>query len=447
MKYKKVVGFIFLFIFFLLALCVFGYHNNQFDSIWNYGYSYAISRGQVPYRDFSMVSTPLYSFVMAIGLVFWSNNLMFLIEQALLLTIMFYFLYQLYGVKVILLLLVFCFPLFQALVPTYNTFCLFLLVLLIYAEKHWKNGYVIGVILGLLFCTKQTIGILVFLPTIYYLIKNRGEFCLRFLGFITPVLILVCYLAFQGALWNFIDFCFLGLVDFGSNNSKVFTLWFYLFLVLFIFMIIYTIKHKENIINYYILFASIGLMVPIFAYYHFSAFFFLFMIMFLQNTKIKKKFCYLISIPLLLFSCFYSFFLIGNGKDTGFLSDVFNFNYYLMTSSSRGELDKLFTIYHKYKDQDVIMLGFQNTFLKIAENQDLDLYNCLCRGNYGYHGTEKMINRIKKYKNKIFIINMADYDKAVRDSSHQFDFDIANYVIEHSEKIDAYDYYYVYRME
>ena len=77
MKYKKVVGFLFL--FFLLALCVFGYHNNQFDSIWNYGYSYAISRGQVPYRDFSMVSTPLYSFVMAIGLVFWSNNLMFLI--------------------------------------------------------------------------------------------------------------------------------------------------------------------------------------------------------------------------------------------------------------------------------------------------------------------------------------------------------------------------------
>lgn len=32
------------------------------DEVWCYGFAYNISKGLVPYRDFNMIITPLYSF-------------------------------------------------------------------------------------------------------------------------------------------------------------------------------------------------------------------------------------------------------------------------------------------------------------------------------------------------------------------------------------------------
>ena len=31
------------------------------DEIWNYGYTYNIATGLIPYRDFNMVTTPLFT--------------------------------------------------------------------------------------------------------------------------------------------------------------------------------------------------------------------------------------------------------------------------------------------------------------------------------------------------------------------------------------------------
>ena len=52
---------IFLISFF--AIHVLGFSNTYGDPINSYGFAKAISMGQVPYRDFNMIVTPLYAVV------------------------------------------------------------------------------------------------------------------------------------------------------------------------------------------------------------------------------------------------------------------------------------------------------------------------------------------------------------------------------------------------
>ena len=64
MKNKICSGSKYLFLFlFCLVLCCFTYSIITSDAIWNYGFSYAIARGEVPYVDFNMVVPPFSPFV------------------------------------------------------------------------------------------------------------------------------------------------------------------------------------------------------------------------------------------------------------------------------------------------------------------------------------------------------------------------------------------------
>ena len=58
-NYKSIIKFVILFFFFFLFLVV-NYNIYQGDSVANYGFSYALLRGEVPYLDFNMV-IPLFS--------------------------------------------------------------------------------------------------------------------------------------------------------------------------------------------------------------------------------------------------------------------------------------------------------------------------------------------------------------------------------------------------
>ena len=59
--------------------------------MYNYGFSYAVSLGEVPYRDFNMIIPPVGALIYSIPfLLFGSNLIVFNLYQALLLCILFY---------------------------------------------------------------------------------------------------------------------------------------------------------------------------------------------------------------------------------------------------------------------------------------------------------------------------------------------------------------------
>ena len=64
-------------LYFILTLCfssfLFPLHNG--DEIWNYGFSYNISVGLIPYKDFSMLQTPLYFYIGSIFIKIFGSYL------------------------------------------------------------------------------------------------------------------------------------------------------------------------------------------------------------------------------------------------------------------------------------------------------------------------------------------------------------------------------------
>ena len=123
MKKTRVISYIFLFIFIILfnLLLV----PNNLDEVWNYGFSYAIRLGEVPYKDFNMVITPLYSFIMSIPLLIKNSYLSFIVFHSIITTIEFYLLSKIINKKVYIMLLI-SLMFFPLIYPTYNSFFLFL---------------------------------------------------------------------------------------------------------------------------------------------------------------------------------------------------------------------------------------------------------------------------------------------------------------------------------
>ena len=214
-KNKKLISFlwnnknvIFVFIFTLLIYMFLGFYINNGDPTASYGFSHAIVKGEVPYRDFNTISTPLYAFYCSIFLLIYDDFLMFLIAQSILVTIMFYFLFKTYGNKAWIVLLAMVILKFMGFNATYNFCCLTMFSIIIYLEReHNDKDYLIGLFLGLAFLSKQTIGGLLVLPTILYYFKTPKKILKRFIGWLFPCLILIIYLIFNNALFDFINLC------------------------------------------------------------------------------------------------------------------------------------------------------------------------------------------------------------------------------------------------
>ena len=220
---KKVIKFsvVFLIILVFNLLC----SPLNLDEVWNYGFANNLYRGLIPYLDFNMVITPFYPFFMslffyAFGSSMYDNKMW----------IFFFFLF---------------FPV-NISAPNYSLFLLIILIVLIYLEKNYVKEksnfihYLIGILLGVSFLTKQTVGIFLFFPTIIIFWKNKKIFLRRLLGFLFPIFIFIIYLLFSKSFLKFVNLCILGLLDF-TGNQKIFNI----FGILFIIILIVTVYKKR----------------------------------------------------------------------------------------------------------------------------------------------------------------------------------------------------------
>lgn len=440
--------YIFIFCFSLAVLVFLGYFINSVDSIWNYGFSYSISKGQIPYKDFTMIIPPFFNFIMAIGLVLFShNNIVFLIEQSLLITITFYFLYKMYNGKAWLFLLFMCFPIFLSFSPTYNYFIFFLAVILLYLEKNNKNDYVIGLFLGFMLLTKHTVAVFFILSSILFYFKDKNKLFKRLIGLVIPCVIFLLYLLITDSISQFIDLCFFGLFDFGAKNTLIFTKYFFVTLIIFIIMIIFYLKNRNNICYLYLL-VSISIMFPLFTAYHFYIYLLFFCLLLLEiDIKIPSRYIKIFSLGLCFVLIFIYSFSVFNNDGIERFSDVKNFNYYYALEGSYDNYKFLDNLYKEYSSKSrTILLSHNSSFINISNEYDNDYFTILNRGNYGYNGTKRMINKVKKMKNTYFIVDMIDYKYEKKDTN-QFDYEIVDYIIRNSKLVYSSKYYMVYFYE
>lgn len=430
---KTIIKFIFIFIFILLWNLLI-YNIVEGDEIWNYGFSNNLYNGLIPYKDFNMVITPFFPWLISIPYyIFGSSILMFHITGSILLTIMIIFTNKLLKEKYILILLLLFFPFFNAKI-SYNSFSLILFVLIIWCEKAKKSDLLIGFLLGFLILTKQTIGVCLLIPSIFY-IKEPKKILKRAIGVIIPCIIFLIYLIYNNALNQFLNLCFLGLFDFNSSNGKYNGIFFYLTLIIIIFNLYLIRKNNKNIFYYYSLTYQI-IIFPLFDIRHFFLGVTAFSIVYLLNNDIDLKinikvFTYL---SLIFLSIFYS--LQFSYKDIMYPNNVNHFEYKLIDSNMIKITKEVNKYIKGHKDKKIVFLfGDFAYYFKIINDEKIEYIDLANKGNWGYNSNKKILNYLKKHKkNILYIINSTDDINNVRNQTPK---EAYNYLITNASKIDS----------
>lgn len=442
---KKIWKYVILFTLFLLAMTVF-YLPFRLDTYVNYGFSYGIVKGQIPYNDYNII-VPLFSpFLYSILLVFNKSILVYYIEQAILLIVFSIYLFKLLDNKAWLVIAaLFCpfvFRFATCMFPGYNFIILFELLLLIYYEERQADS-VIGVIAGIAVITKHNVGILIFLVAILYpLMKNKNwkSSLKRLLFGIIPIMIFFIYLLFSNSLIGFIDYCLLGMKEF-SKNFKFLSGYLVLVIILFILMCIKFFKTKNKNISYYYLFSYLLIIYPLIDVYHSSLFLFFLLIVFIYNTEISipKRMSLYSFIIIILFISMYTFLSIK------YISRINIYNYHnfpieFFPSSIKEDYDYIINLNNKHK---VIFVddSSKSVFLTSVCEKKLNKYFILLRGNQGSGGTEQLINNIRSERDVYFVVlKNGTYD----DKFYQLDIDIIKTIKKESTLYSELNNYYVY---
>lgn len=468
------------------------------DELWQYSFARNILNGKIPYNDFNIIVTPLFSAIASIFLRIFSDQL--LVMRCFNATIYFLILYITYTIlkelklnKYISLgIVLFIYYMFVGIIGVeYNYLLLLLILLMVKLELRdirnneefgddIKVNFYIGIISGLAILTKQTIGIIMALISIVnkiILIRSKNEkimqniylIFMRSLGTILPCLIFLIYLISKDALYNFISYCFLGVLEFSNKisytnlftNDKIFIRSFGIVIpILVIIMpIIFFIINKKNIFNNYkkmkntyitLYIYSTSMLIGMFPgpnAGHFIIYAYIFILMIfiiiynilIKKIKMSSKYHLVISNFFKFFILMVSIYLMIIGTINTISSyknnDISNLNHFKnipISNNMQRWITSIedYIIKEKHNDINVIILDSSATIFMIPldiYNKDFDTFN---RGNFGYNGENRLINLIEsKEKTKYLILNQ-EYNK-----NWQTPLKIIEYTLKNKNKI------------
>lgn len=436
-KIKFILKYIFLFSLFLLWNLIVQPIN--LDEIWNYGFSHNIYSGLIPYLDFNMVVTPLYPMVMSLPFyIFGSSMLVFHLQQAVILTISCYFLFKLLRDKAWLIILFYFFPLSFSF-PSYNCFLFFLFVIILYLEEKKSNDFLIGLLLGAVILTKQSVGFCLLIPSLFY-INNKHKILKRGIGIIIPIICFIVFLIITNSYSAFLDLCIFGLFDFAQENGN----FSFIFLMLTIILICLTylfIKKRDNpnrILGYYIL-SFYSIVVPLFDINHFQPALMAFLIYyFISSDKVFKFDFKLFSIGIIVGVVIVTFIKSINGEIV-YPNNINHFEYRLLDKNIIDFTNEITNFTKNNYSKKIIYLNSNGYYFKLINDERIDYFDLINVGNWGYSGSKKLINAIKNNDDAIFVISQEDFS-----DKKQTDKNALKYVIDHGKKIKSiriYDFY------
>lgn len=418
---ELILIFIISFIFSMIFLTL------DYDDIWNFGFAYNVSTGLIPYRDFNMVTTPLYPLVDSIFLTIFGRNIyVHYAVNAIILTIIYAFMKKnypkAYYIPFAILLLLSR--------PNYNLICLLFLYIILLLEEKNKNDYLIGIILGLTFLTKQSIGIYLCLPSLFT--KDIKKIVKRIVGFIIPIIPTMLYLTINKALYAFIDYCFLGIGEFSDKNFCIISPMLILLFAGIAYCIINYLKTKDYKNIYHLCF--LGMAYPLIDYYHVLLAIIPILGYFLNNMPLNKK---IIGYSFVTFLFTVSFINLCIERDKySFPNSTNKFKYCKLENNVVDQINKL-TAYVSKSDDNTYIIEGSGYLVKLELNKPIGKYDFFLNGNVGKNGSSKIIKtfdekcRIEKCT---FIVNKYAY--ATKDYSQQYNKELHRYVVNNYQEVD-----------
>lgn len=265
--YGKVINKVFMWsLFILVFIFMLSVQLNKYptnlDELWNYNTARCIKNGLIPYKDISMITTPLFPTIVAICMKIFGDNLfVFRIIGAVLFTLILIFTYKIFyellkkqSIAIIFTGII-CFALFQYFMVDYNFFVLLISLIIEYLElkiycveqkRHTNNketseqkytnkkqhrffsdDLLIGFLAGLAICSKQTLGFFILLYVLLInllFIRNKDDWKVylktamnRLIGAFIPSLMFLIFLVVTKSYDDFISYAILGIRTFTNS--------------------------------------------------------------------------------------------------------------------------------------------------------------------------------------------------------------------------------------
>ena len=511
MNKKKIINILTQFSIFTLSLVVFLVARlvtpaTDLDEVWNYNTANAFAMGLIPYKQVSMITTPLLPMINSIFLKVVFNGIMtYRVLMGIVFALIVLFIYliikELSNKKLLSYICAFFIGtlLIKKFLLDYNY--LFLLISLVIAfleirdikkneNFNFNHNLCVGVLTGLAFLTKQTIGALLIFVMIFevFIYMKKSGFDLRFnkfikligvriFGMMVPIIIFLTYLGVTGAFNDFINYAIKGVREFSNNvpyyrlfdsNDKVVSIISRLFIIvyipLFITFILECIKNKklkDELINIYILalcsIPVIAIIYPISDDFHLmvASVFALIIISYLL-ILVLKKIGGLIKIDvfykkLLLIGILFIIILISfknliierniNIKENVLVPFKHYEGIYVPEYLSKRISDVTDKVQaYSNSGRESIIVDAEAAIYDIVLNRYKKNYDMLLIGNIGENGVEKIINEIKDSHNVYYFVKNPQYAL-----NWQLPEDIVDYIrnnLKYHETVSVFDVYY-----
>ena len=425
---RKYLSIIFSFLL-LVSTCFYLYYLAPYnlDSVWNYGFGYNILHGLRPYLDFNMVITPFFPIILGAFMgVIGDNFIAYHIFVSLILLMIFLVCYKMIGYKAIFVYMVMLIYPYNG----YNTFLVLLMFLLLYFLDRDNNEIIIGIIIGLMFLTKQTF-IMMAIPFLYYAKRRKRMFALIMLS----VFVLLLYLVSYEGLYKFIDYCFLGLFDFGSKNNVGLSYLTVVEIFICCWLLFMFIKTKDRQLIYILLFQIIDF--PIVDSSHFV----LGVSPVIYYLYKKVNFCGAFLISIIVFFGFLGLFVSVISPKSNQYDGIYDYGnskflYKRMPNYMREYFSLVKNVYKEYSGYRVFLLDSRAYMAKLELGLKISKYDLINDGNMGYGGSYKYIKEISDYcldNNCVFVVNNEEVSKEIGQTSKE----IVSYVSSHYELISS----------
>ena len=488
---------LFIFIFIIVFSIIIIEPIGDLDEIWNYNTARIISEGLIPYKDVSMITTPLLPMVTAIFLNLISNEL--IISRILAALLWTGILFTIYKIFMTLLKEENISLIFTAIIGwicrdiyciDYNVAVLFLALIILYKELHGsKQDLLIGLLAGLAVCTKQSIGVtLAFVVVLYKLlfVENKEQFkeyiktaLKRIVGILIPVIVFIIYLLVTGAMSEFINYAVLGISTFSNkipyvellqnDNIEIVVLSILVpiaILIMAIILIVTKVIKKENtyipkILTMFIYSLSIIIvMYPISDSIHFLIGGLIAVVSLLSmvglvirwiygKLKFKRKYLIFKSVSLIIWLLIFvaiSRFGLNNLYNYAKVeknTEIKHFKYIEVSEGLKTRINQLDNYIKEQEEQGkkVYILDAEAAVYMIPLNKYNKDYDMFLKGNIGKDGEEGQIDRIsKKSENEIYLIRNKNLNL-----NWQTPKEVLNYIRNNLEKVDEVSIYEVYR--
>lgn len=511
MNKKKIINILIQFSIFALSFVLFLVARltapaTDLDEVWNYNTANAFAMGLIPYKQVSMITTPLLPMINSIFLKIVFNGIItYRVIMGIIFALIVLFIYliirELSSKKLLSYICAFFIGtlLINKFLLDYNYLFLLIVLMIAFLEVrdlnknenfNFNHNLCVGLLTGLAFLTKQTIGLLLIIVVIFevFIYMKKTGFDLkinkfikligvRIFGMMIPITIFLIYLGVNGAFNDFINYAIKGVKEFSNSIpyyrllnstdykiaiiSRLFIIVYGSLFITFILECVKNKKMKDELMNIYILaicsIPVIAIIYPISDDFHLIVasvsvlIIVAYLLIFLLNeinkfVKIDVFYKKLLLIGLLFIIILISFKNAIIERNLNIKENVLvPLKHYEGIYVPKYLSNRISDVTDKVRlysnsGRESIIIDAEAAIYDIVLNKYKKNYDMLLIGNIGERGVEKIINEIKDSHNVYYFVKNPQYAL-----NWQLPEDIIDYIrnnLKYHETVSVFDVYY-----